>query len=338
MRLGDDGRYVVRRQLGEGTFGRVLSCLDSETGSKVAVKVVKGVKRYCEHAEAEAEVLQEILRCDPGRQSLCVQLLDSFVHPRRHYCLVFEPLATSIRDFLKDNDQEGLYLADIRSVTRQLLRCLSFLHAIGVTHTDLKCRNVMLRDSASDVLPHPRRKGAETMRPRNCQIAVIDFGGAVFADERHDGRIGTRQFRAPEVVLGLKWDETADLWSTGCIIAMLYTGQRLFRVHEDLEHLAMAEKIVGTKIPEHLAREAASKGALPLGVQVSEGRLVWPGDASHEVVKRVEGLDSLRDIIQPSHDAFLRLLEGLLCIDPRKRTSAASLLESQFVLCEEVLE
>merc|ERR1712232_779051 len=110
-------------------------------------------------------------------------------------------------------------------------------------------RNLMLRDGRFDAVPHPRAPSDETRRPRNCGIVVIDFGGAVFAAERHGGSIGTRQFRAPEVVIGLDWDEKVDLWSAGCIIAMLYLGKRPFSVHEDMEHLAMMEHILETKVP-----------------------------------------------------------------------------------------
>ena len=49
--------------MGEGSFGRVLACVDESNKHAVAIKVVKGVPRYKEHAHAEAELLREILRC-----------------------------------------------------------------------------------------------------------------------------------------------------------------------------------------------------------------------------------------------------------------------------------
>jgi len=335
MELGPGSRYVVQRLLGDGTFGRVLSCLDKQTKEIVAVKVVKGVKRYCEHAMAEAEVLTEILRHDPGHQSLCVQLRCSFLHPPRHMCLVFEPLDINIRDFLKANDNRGLYAADVQQITEQILQSLSFLHAIGVTHTDLKCRNVMLRDGSYNIAPHPRVDGVQTRRPRNCQIAVIDFGGAVFPHERHSGRIGTRQFRAPEVVLGLEWDETSDLWSAGCIIGMLYLGQRPFSVHEDMEHLAMMERILDAKIPKRMAKEANVEGV----TFEDNGCLAWPRKAPNEdAVERVMALKRLRDQVCSRHTSFYKLLQGLLSIDPKKRLVAAEGLRCSFLMHEAVTE
>merc|ERR1712190_587735 len=122
-----------------------------------------------------------------------------------------------------------------------------------------------------------------TRRPRSCEVVLIDFGGAVFADERHGGRAGTRQFRAPEIVLGMPWDESSDIWSAGCIIAMLYLGQRPSSVHEDMEHLAMIERLLEVEVPPKMALEATAGEDLPDGIVFDpEGRLCWPECAPEE--------------------------------------------------------
>ena len=41
-----------------------------------------------------------------------------------------------------------------------------------------------------------------------------------------------KKYRAPEVILGLGWSFPSDLWSAGCIIAELYTGELLFQVRD----------------------------------------------------------------------------------------------------------
>lgn len=332
MGIGPDGRFSVQHLLGDGTFGRVLACSDAKTGEQVAVKVVKGMRRYAEHAELEGETLRDCQQLVAKTEhhsrhlDLFVSLRGAFSHGR-HYCLVFEPLDISLRDFLKANDSRGLFAADVRAMALQLLNCLAALHDVGLTHTDLKCRNVMLRDGASDLAPHPRVEGEQSRRPRRTDIVVIDFGGAVFVDERHPGRIGTRQFRSPEAVLGLTWDEKADIWSGGCIIAMLYVGQRLFSVHEDMEHLAMMERILGVEFPRHMARvfcEArdSSTGGYPHLV-FDDGALAWPRCApGRDGVERVRELVPLRDQVPHRHSSFLELVLGLLEIDPQRRLSA----------------
>ena len=58
---------------------------------------------------------------------------------------------------------------------------------------------------------------------------MIDFGSATFDSEAKGGVINTRQYRAPEVMLGQGWSMPSDMWSAGCILMELYTGQLLFK-------------------------------------------------------------------------------------------------------------
>lgn len=75
------------------------------------------------------------------------------------------------------------------------------------------------------------RVGAAPNRPPPPPLfcaAVIDFGGATFENQHHSSVINTRQYRAPEVILGLGWDMQSDVWSIGCIVMELYVGELLF--------------------------------------------------------------------------------------------------------------
>mgnify|MGYP005734442977 FL=1 len=57
--------------------------------------------------------------------------------------------------------------------------------------------------------------------------------------------VSTRHYRAPEVILGLGWSFPCDIWSVGCIVVELATGEALFQTHDNLEHLAMMERVLG---------------------------------------------------------------------------------------------
>lgn len=64
--------------------------------------------------------------------------------------------------------------------------------------------------------------------------------------------INTRQYRSPEVTLqSVDWHDASDIWSAGCILMELYTGSLLFPTHDEVEHLAMIEKLCGP-LPECL--------------------------------------------------------------------------------------
>ena len=57
--------------------------------------------------------------------------------------------------------------------------------------------------------------------------------------------------------IGLGWSYPCDAYSLGCILVEFYTGMALFQTHDNLEHLAMMEMVMG-KMPENVAREAVN--------------------------------------------------------------------------------
>jgi dual-specificity kinase len=87
------------------------------------------------------------------------------------------------------------------------------------------------------------------------EIRLIDFGSATFQDEYHSSVVSTRHYRAPEIILGLGWSYPCDIWSIGCILVEFFTGDALFQTHDNLEHLAMMEAVVGSRVDEHLVRQ-----------------------------------------------------------------------------------
>merc|ERR550537_1964258 len=82
------------------------------------------------------------------------------------------------------------------------------------------------------------------MRPANARIKLIDFGNGTYESEHHSSIINTRQYRGPEVIFYLGWNERSDIWSMGCILMELYTGELLFGTHENLEHMHLMERVL----------------------------------------------------------------------------------------------
>jgi dual-specificity kinase len=115
----------------------------------------------------------------------CIHLLDCFDY-RDHICMVFELLAQSLFDYLKDNSFSPFPLKQIKSFAFQLLTSVKFVHSIKLIHTDLKPENIMLCDVMSKVPRTSERR--RSVRPKelvNTDICLIDFGSAIFADDHH---------------------------------------------------------------------------------------------------------------------------------------------------------
>ncbi|AQK94843.1 hypothetical protein ZEAMMB73_Zm00001d010768 [Zea mays] len=68
-----------------GTFECVLECWDRETREYVAIKVVRGIHKYCDAAMVEIDVLNRLAENEKYR-SLCVQIQIWFDY-RNHICM-----------------------------------------------------------------------------------------------------------------------------------------------------------------------------------------------------------------------------------------------------------
>jgi len=149
--------------------------------------------------------------------------------------------------------------------------------------------------------------------------------------------VSTRHYRAPEVILGLPWSYPCDLWSLGCILAELLSGDALFQTHENLEHLAMMEAVLG-RLPPSLARRADERAAAYFRLEERGGaQLRWPeGSSSRDSVRTVRKCVPLRELVcaraggGPAGQAFCSLLLGLLQYEPEQRLTAAAALRHPF--------
>lgn len=185
--------------------------------------------------------------------------------------MVFELLSSSIFDFLKENNFKSFPQRHIQAFARQLFKSIHFLHGLTLVHTDLKPENILLVNSDwrgkfkkedSGRSKRARTSDSPSKGSRilyQSDIRLIDFGSAIFDSEYHPSIVSTRHYRAPEVVLGLGWSYSCDIWSIGCILTEFLTGEALFQTHDNLEHLAMMERILGP-IPGDMIKKTISKG------------------------------------------------------------------------------
>ncbi|KAL8141991.1 hypothetical protein V2J09_015023 [Rumex salicifolius] len=334
--LGENltSRYVIHSKMGEGTFGRVLECWDRERREMVAIKIVRSIKKYREAAMIEIDVLQQLGKHDKCGNR-CVQLRNWFDY-RNHICIVFEKLGPSLYDFLRKNNYRSFPIDLVREIGRQLLESVAFMHDLRLIHTDLKPENILL--VSEDYVRVSDYKGSRSPRdascfkrvPKSSAIKVIDFGSTTYERSDQNYIVSTRHYRAPEVILGLGWSFPCDVWSIGCILVELCSGEALFQTHENLEHLAMMERVLGA-LPPHMLKKVDRHAEK----YVRRGRLDWPeSSTSRESMRAVMQLPRLQNLIMQhvDHSAgdLIHLLQGLLRFDPADRLTAKEALRHQF--------
>ncbi|XP_062819325.1 dual specificity protein kinase CLK3 isoform X3 [Anolis carolinensis] len=340
-RIGDwlQERYEIVGSLGEGTFGKVVECVDHARGnSLVALKIIRNVGKYREAARLEINVLKKIKEKDKENKqpSLCVLMSDWF-NFHGHMCIAFELLGKNTFEFLKENNFQPYPLAQIRHMAFQLCHALKFLHDNQLTHTDLKPENILFVNSEFDTLYNEKKateqgwnmssllQSCEEKSIRNTWIRVADFGSATFDHEHHTTIVATRHYRPPEVILELGWAQPCDVWSIGCILFEYYRGFTLFQTHENREHLVMMEKILGS-IPQHMVRKTRKqkyfhKGSLVWDENTSDGRYVQENCKPLQTYMLQESTE---------HMQLFHLMRQMLAFDPAQRITFAEALMHPF--------
>ncbi|GMM57611.1 serine/threonine protein kinase [Maudiozyma humilis] len=203
-------KYLVLDILGQGTFGQVVKCQNLMTKDIIAVKVIKSKSEYLNQSLTEVKILELINeKIDPHNKHHFLRMYDSFIH-KNHLCLVFELLSNNLYELLKQNQYHGLSMQLIKIFTRQMLDSLCILKDSKLIHCDLKPENILL------------------CSPDKPEIKIIDFGSSCDESKTVYTYIQSRFYRAPEVILGIPYSTSIDMWSFGCIVAELFLGIPIF--------------------------------------------------------------------------------------------------------------
>ena len=187
----------------------------------------------------------EALQCydHKNKEIVCIKIINAkfyqYFNFRSHICLVFELLGQNLFESLQLNNFIGLDLSKIRCYTTELLFSLMFLRKLKIIHCDLKPENILL-------VPKSKNK-----------IKIIDFGSSCFEYEITYTYIQSRFYRAPEVILDLGYGYAIDIWSIGCILCELYTGNPIFPGSDEMEQINYIMKCIGP--PDDSLKESSFK-------------------------------------------------------------------------------
>jgi len=136
-------------------------------------------------------------------------------------------MSNNLYEQIKDHNFNGLSLKLIKKYAIQILESLKFLKEHFIIHCDLKPENILLAENERE------------------DIKVIDFGSSCFESEQLYTYIQSRFYRAPEIMLGIRYTSAIDMWSLGCILAELFTGFPLFPGESEPEQMALIMEVNG---------------------------------------------------------------------------------------------
>ena len=206
MESEDDGRpYDFLELLGRGAFGKVYRCLNRESQSPCAVKILTKAHIH----SGVTSILNE------------VRILSSLDHPNivkfrdvrqshNHVYIEMELLrGGTLQTALQSHRFDDVSAAQI---LKGMMSAVEYLHRHNIIHRDIKPANIIFTESPT--IPH---------------VKLTDFGlSAKFSEANYLQSLyqncGTMSFMAPEQAQRRHYSRPVDIWSCGIILYMLIEG------------------------------------------------------------------------------------------------------------------
>uniref|UniRef100_A0A4W6EQD8 non-specific serine/threonine protein kinase n=1 Tax=Lates calcarifer TaxID=8187 RepID=A0A4W6EQD8_LATCA len=354
-------RYQVVKKLGWGHFSTVWLCWDMVKRRFVALKVVKSAQTFTETALDEIKLLKCVRDSDPkdAKRERIVHLIDDFRVSGangEHVCMVLEVLGHQLLRWIIKSNYTGLPLPCVKSILRQVLQGLDYLHTkCKIIHTDIKPENILLRVdevyiqklAANTKLWQLPVSSAITsssgtndsdlpldlLKPQNADkilIKIADLGNACWVHKHFTEDIQTCQYRSIEVLIGADYDTPADIWSTACMAFELATGDYLFDPQSGAKF---------SREEDHIAHIIELLGPLPSQFALS-GRNSKRFFNRKGQLRHISKLKpwSLCEILQDKYEwpreeavQFSSFLSTMLELLPEKRATAAQCLKHPWI-------
>lgn len=204
-----EGRYTVGQMIGTGGMADVYLGLDTRLDREVAIKVLR--RDLAKDPAFVARFRKEALAAGGLNHPGIVAVYDSGEENNSPYIVMELVSGQTLRQKLQAGQ---LPLSTSLEIIKGILQALDYSHNKGIIHRDIKPSNIMITDSGD--------------------IKVMDFGIARATDDigatltNTWNVVGTAQYLSPEQATGEMADGRSDLYSLGCLMYELLTGQPPF--------------------------------------------------------------------------------------------------------------
>lgn len=293
-------KLIKIRKIGEGTYGCVYEYSDKKNKTRFAVKESK----ISEEEGIPPSTLREIL------------VMNSFSHPNLLELKSLQVNHNTAQILLpyKNFDLSALLkrrkltAPEVKNLMFQLISGVAEMHDKSMIHRDLKPQNLLV-DTTHSMM----------------QLSIADFGlSRVFfpcsnrdnnniIDNEYSTDVCTLWYRPPEILLGGKYDFSADMWSVGVIMAEMILGEHLFPGDSEIDELFRIFRVLGTPSADNWADGTT----LPY-FQSTLPR--WKPQSWLKVFKCDQ------------YNAAMHLVRNLLQLDPQKRFTAKQALNYFYFL------
>lgn len=329
------GRYKYVRTLGYGAFATTIHVLDLYNPlphTHYAIKVMS--TEYGIIGVEEAKKLQMLNHSDLHDASNVVRLRETFTF-RSHFCLVFELLqsscwtenilgprmlhrtgtgvvtAAAVMTDSTSNTPLKIKSSNLKHMAKQLLISLHFLRTQDIIHADIKPENILFDMDC------------------NCKLKLIDFGNAFTLSEAESYydtyQVQSLLYRAPEVLMGVPFDYSIDMWSVGVVLLHAWLGRPPF-VADTLADMSIQIR----DTIESFDANVYSHGKL-YSPEYSTNKLITGTTKSNPTEQSLYRAHRISELLGVKDMQLVYFMAGILAVDPSQRFTPQQALEHPFL-------
>ena len=246
------GRYEIRDLIGSGGMAEVHLGYDKRLSRIIAIKLLRSdiagdptfQARFRREAQSAAALNHPTIVAvyDSGEEEFTAPNGSTRSVP---YIVMEYVEGHTVRELLGDG--EAVPIPEAVEITTGVLDALEYSHRAGIVHRDIKPGNIMLTSTGA--------------------VKVMDFGiaraiedSAATVTQTH-AVVGTAQYLSPEQARGEVVDARSDLYSTGCLLYELLTGQPPFTgdsavaiAYQHVREIPKPPSALAADVPESLDR------------------------------------------------------------------------------------
>jgi len=232
-----DEAFENQLRIDEGAYGVVFAATERSTGEKVALKRVKLTK---EREGFPITALREVTILLRLKHPNIVNVREVALDRSMQKVYMVMDFAEHDLKGLMDVMRNPFTQSEVKSLMKQLLAAVDYMHTQWIVHRDLKLSNLLYTNRG--------------------ELKVCDFGLARSYGEplrAMTSLVVTLWYRAPELLLGCtplasvsgpqyRYSTPIDMWSCGCIFAEILLDEPLFPGKGEHNQLDLIFKLLGT--------------------------------------------------------------------------------------------
>ncbi|CAK83623.1 unnamed protein product (macronuclear) [Paramecium tetraurelia] len=208
--------FQYKETIGQGAFGIVVRAVNLTTQQEVAIKIIKKklVNRY-DQLKQESTILASL------RHENIVKFIDVKETDTRILIIMELIQGGSLEDLMQKLQEQ------CKTIIRNILQALTYMHKNNVVHRDLKPENILVNEDLS------------------C-VKLSDFGLSSVQNQLMTKQCGTLIFMAPELLMNKIYSKNVDIWGVGVIMHMLLNqGQHpYYKSGDTLEQILQKTKVM----------------------------------------------------------------------------------------------